>query len=136
MFFSSTCCMTMKILQFNVLYDHEKLFNKKTQISSVINSRPPECGENEEAQFVKMLNAVYDVVVFWRKNIFLLPSGKSRKQYIEETTRLINSWIHNSPLQDVAFKAIMVMPNLLLHKPARNSKSKDHLEALNRRLNL
>ena len=90
----------------------------------------------EEAQFVKMLNAVYDKAVFWRKNIFLLPSGKSGKQYIEETTRLINSWIHNSPLQDVAFKAIMVMPNLLLQKPARNSKSKDHLEALNRRLNL
>ena len=40
------------------------------------------------------------------------------------------------PLQDVAFKAIMVMPSLLLQKPARNSKSKDHLEALNRRLNL
>ena len=29
---------------------------------------------------------------------------KSRKQYTEETTRLIESWIHNSPLQDVAFK--------------------------------
>ena len=28
------------------------------------------------------------------------------------------------------------MRNLLLQKPARNSKSKDHLEALNRRLNL
>ena len=68
--------------------------------------------------------------------MFLVPSGKSGKQCIEEKTRLINSWIHNSPLQDVAFKAIMIMPNFLLRKPARNSKSKDHLEALNRRLNL
>ena len=83
-----------------------------------------------------MLNAVYDKVVFWRKNIFLLPSGKSGKQYIEETTGLINSSVHNSLLQGVAFKAIMVMPNLLLQEPAKNSKSKDHLEALNRRLNL
>ena len=66
----------------------------------------------------------------------MVPSGKSGKQYIEEKTRLINSWIHNSPLQDAAFKAIMIMPNFLLRKPARNSKSKDHLEALNRRLNL
>ena len=68
--------------------------------------------------------------------MFLVPSGKSGKQCIEEKTRLINSWIHNSPLQNVAFKAIMIMPNLLLRKPARNSKSKDHSEALNRRLNL
>ena len=30
----------------------------------------------------------------------------------------------------------MVVPNLLLPKPARNSKSKDHLEASNRRLNI
>ena len=89
-----------------------------------------------EAQFVKMLNVVYDKVVFWRKNIFFLPSGKSGKQYIEETTQLINSWIYNSPLHDGAFKAIMVMLHLLLQKAARNSKSRDHLEALNRRLNL
>ena len=83
-----------------------------------------------------MLNTVYDKVVFWRKNIFLLPSGRSGKLYIEETTRLINSWTRNSPLQDVAFKAMMVMPNLLLQKPSRNSKSRDHLEALERRLHL
>ena len=31
-----------------------------------------EWGKYKEAQFVKMLNAVYDKVVFWRKNIFLL----------------------------------------------------------------
>ena len=81
-----------------------------------------------------MLNTVYDKLVFWRKNIFLLPSGRSGKLYIEETTRLINAWTHN--LQYVAFKAIMVMPNLFLQKPSRNSKSKDHLEALVRRLHL
>ena len=79
-----------------------------------------ECGNYKEPEFVKMLNTVYDKVVFWRKNIFLLPSGRSGKLYIEETTRLINSWTHKSPLQDVAFKAIMVMPNLLLQKPSRN----------------
>ena len=90
----------------------------------------------KERGFVKMLNTVYDKVVFWRKNNSLLPSGRSEKLYIEETTRLVNSWTHNSPLQDVAFKVIMVMPNLLLQKPSRNSESKDHLEALERRLHL
>ena len=73
-----------------------------------------EWGDYKEPEFVKMLNTVYDKVMFWRKNIFLLPSGRSGKLYIEETTRLINSWTHKSPLQDVALKAIMVMSNLLL----------------------
>ena len=102
--------------------------NSEQQITSRF-----EWGKYKEAQLVKMLNGVYDKKVSCRKNIFFLPSGKSGKQYIEEITRMINSWIHNSPLQDVAFKAIVVVSNL---KPTRNSKPKDHLEGLNRRLNL
>ena len=46
----------------------------------------------------------------------------------------MNSWIDNSPLKSIAFKAIMVMPALLLQKPSKTSKSKDHSEALLRRL--
>ena len=33
----------------------------------------------KEPHDVKILNAVYDKVAFWRKNIFLLPSGESGK---------------------------------------------------------
>ena len=56
--------------------------------------------------------------------------------FIHETTRLINSWIDDSALKPVAFKAIMVMPALLLQKPSRTSKAKDHTKALSRRLEL
>ena len=38
-----------------------------------------EWGKYKESHDVKILNAVYDKVVFWRKNIFLLPSGESGK---------------------------------------------------------
>ena len=34
------------------------------------------------------------------------------------------------------FKVIMLIPNLLLQKPYRNSKSKDHLLVLDRKLEL
>ena len=37
-------------------------------------------------------------------------------------------------MKDTAFKAIMIMPNLLLQKPSKNSKAKGHLKALERRL--
>ena len=39
-------------------------------------------------------------------------------------------------LKDIAFKAIMVLPSLLLQKPSKKSKTKDHCAALQRRLTL
>ena len=47
--------------------------------------------------------------VYWKKNIFLLPSGQSGKCLIDEISRLMNEWIHKLPLKDIAFKAIIVM---------------------------
>ena len=39
-------------------------------------------------------------------------------------------------LNGISFKAVVLMPNLLLQKPSKNSKSKDHQLALERRLEL
>ena len=84
--------------------------------------------------FEANISTVYKQVVYWKKNLFLLPSGKAGKQYIDETTKLMNEWLQESPLKDIAFKAIMIMPNLLLQKPSKNSKAKDHLKTLEKRL--
>ena len=48
----------------------------------------------------------------------------------------MNEWIHEQPLKDIAFKAIMVMPSLLLQKPSRKLKSKDHSKLLENRMKL
>ena len=53
---------------------------------------------------------------------------------VEEVTRLIKLWINNTPLRKIALKAVHVMPELLLRKPYKSSKSKDHHAALERRL--
>ena len=66
----------------------------------------------------------------------MLPTGAAGKKYISETTRLINAWLNDSPLKYLAFKAIHIMPNLLLQKPSKTSKSKDHTSALERRIKL
>ena len=68
------------------------------------------------------------------KNLFLLPTGKAGKSYMDEITGLMNEWLQKSPLKNIAFKVIMIMPNLLLQKPSKCSKSKEHLKALERRL--
>ena len=84
-----------------------------------------------------LANEMYDNVVFWRKNLFKLPSGSAGKDYIRECTRLINLWNGNVlPMADVALKLLMVMPALLLQKPSRKSNAKQHTEYLRKRLEL
>ena len=65
----------------------------------------------------------------------MLPTGAAAKKYITETTKLMNGWTNNSPFKDIAFTAIHVMPNLL-QKPGKTSKVKDHLKALERKIDL
>ena len=40
--------------------------------------------------FERHIQQVYDKIVYWRKNIFMVPSGGSGKKFIKEITRLIN----------------------------------------------
>ena len=80
------------------------------------------------------LKNCYEEIVFWRKNLFMLPKGASGKDYIRETTRLLNEWVSDSPIKECALYAVHVMPALLLQKPSKTSKSKDHVIALTRRL--
>ena len=56
------------------------------------------------------------------------------KNYIKEITRLLKLWIQDSPFETDAFKAIHLMPTLLLQIPSKNSKN--HLISLERRLKL
>ena len=93
-------------------------------------------GNKSSLEFTRDLNVIYDKIVFYRQNIFKLPSGSAGKEYIRETTRLIRSWTTKSELKNVAWKCIMIMPCLLLQKPSKDSKSKDHVNALKRRFSL
>ena len=55
---------------------------------------------------------------------------------MDETAKLMNEWLQDSPTKDVCFKAIILMPKLLLQKPSTNFKTKDHLPVLERTLKL
>ena len=78
---------------------------------------------------------VYNMVVYWRKSLFLLSSGSTGKRFIEEMTILINSWTFRSEQDTIVMKALMVLPTLLLEKTSFASKSKNDVETLKRRLN-
>ena len=62
----------------------------------------------------KKIQDAYKRIVFWEKNFFMLPTGAAAKKYITETTKLMNGCTNDSPLKDIAFKAIHIMPSLLL----------------------
>lgn len=89
--------------------------------------RPPPNG-------VHQIDEWYEKIVYWRRNLFLLPNGAAGKSFIRETTTLMNAWLENSPLKDCVMKAIHIMPALLLQKPSKTSKSQDQVKALERRM--
>ena len=51
-------------------------------------------------------------------------------------TRMINACVYDTPIKDIALKALHVMPALLLQKRSKNSESKDFLKSLERRFEI
>ena len=73
--------------------------------------------------YQKDLEEAYEQIVYWRKNVFMVPTSASGKKFINEFTRLFDQWIYDTPLKGIALKAIHVMPASLLQRPSRKSKA-------------
>ena len=82
--------------------------------------------------FEKSLNVIYDIIAYWKKNLFMLPTTAG-KDFIDEITCLLNAGIQY-PMEHITFKVIMVMPSLIPQKSSHNSKGKGHSEAFQRRM--
>ena len=115
------------------LIQHLKICRRK-QADNILQHSSANDALNEEAQvreryywkevpesiFERDIQQVYGKIAYWRKKIFMEPSGGGGKKFIKEITRLINLWTDNSPLENIALKAIYVMPALLHQKPNKN----------------
>ena len=80
------------------------------------------------------ITAAYDEAVHWKRNIFSVPSGNAGKSFVSELACLFRAYAEGSALEVIALKAITVMSLLLLQKPHRTSKSRDHMACLERRM--
>ena len=78
-------------------------------------------GECDSSQFIDTLNAAFAEAVHWKLKA---PYGKAGKSCVSELARLF------STCSALALKAATLMPILLLQKPARKSKAKDHITCL------
>ena len=98
----------------------------------------PKCSHNNlpgEVFSDKIIRA-YNEVIFWRKNLFMLPSGKAGKQFIKELTFWLEQFNRGTKLEGIALKVYMLLPGLLMQKPSKSSKAKEHAEKLVERMHL
>ena len=84
-------------------------------------------GNIQGEEFCALVNQAYEEVIHWCRNLFQIPSGSSGKAFVTELARLYQAYEDGSGLKGIAMKACTVAPNLLLQKPYRTSKSKDHV---------
>ena len=89
----------------------------------------------DSAAFSQVSCFAYLEVAYWRKNCFNVPRGLMGKQFVSELARLFRAVGEGSALESVALKAIPVAC-VLLQKPSRTSKPKDHTSHLQRCLQL
>ena len=87
-------------------------------------------------EFVGFVDNTYNAILKWRKNLFKLPSGNASKKFVTSLTEWIGHFNSDTALKGIALKVFHILPALLLQKPSRNSKAKEHLKCLERRLAL
>ena len=93
-------------------------------------------GDISGGQFCEFIVSAYKEVVHWRPNVFMIPFGKAGKSFVLELAKLYQAFADQSALHSIALMACSVMQPLLLQKPYKQSKAKDHSICLGRRLDL
>ena len=72
----------------------------------------------------------------WSPNLFKVPFGKIGRDFIDELSRLANLFCDREDYRGWALSALIVAPLLLLQKPNKKSKNREHALVLERRLKL
>ena len=80
------------------------------------------------------IDNAYNEISRWRKNTFLVPYGKTGKEFIDKLSDHINDWNNGVEGSHVSLKSAIVLMAVGLQKPHMKSKSKDHQECLAKRL--
>ena len=90
----------------------------------------------DKVTFAKTINEIFEDTITWKKNLFLVPTGKAGKEYITLKAEWLNKFNTGSTHKYLALKTFFILPNLLLQKPSPTSKAKDHSKALEERLKM
>lgn len=122
----------------------KKIIFKKREIFAtpslpeVTNEQISTCFEYNTCEyntFCQWINLAYDDIIYWNTNIFSLPPGECSRKVIDLLSFWIDQFNQDTPYSNIAMKVFMILPNLLLQKPSKNSKTQDHIKCLKDRLN-
>ena len=91
-------------------------------------------GNLEGRALEERITNIYTETVKWRRNLFFLPTGKAGEGFIEELNRVFSLFNSGSPFEPIALTMTSIIFPLLLQKPSKNSKTKDHVRYLEKRL--
>ena len=89
-----------------------------------------------EAMIRTSITLIYNEIITWRKNLFMVPRGKVGTDFIKEITNIINQFTIPSKWTRLALAKVHIFIPLMLQKPSSKSKAKDHAKYLERRLKL
>ena len=65
-------------------------------------------GELDGKSFSNLIDTAHSEVVHWRRNLFLVPSGRAGKAFVTELARLWESYANASALELIALRAATV----------------------------
>ena len=87
----------------NSLHDDKNKLLYEVSNSNNIATRPTEDNTNKASkspseEYENIINEPYEHMVFWKKNLFRVPSNSVNKQFVDEQTNLIiDCGVSNSP---------------------------------------
>ena len=91
---------------------------------------------NTEEEIYDATLATYKEIATWLPNLFMIPTGKEGKEFLNEVDKTLQPFIERSPGEHHAITASLIIFPLLLQKPSKKSKTRDHKKHLKRRLEL
>ena len=96
----------------------------------------PEWLDTDIKHIEPAVQKAYEGTGAFKANLFELPTGETGKGYLEE----LNLWLSRVALKTsyerIAMKIVMIMPHLLLQRPAMRTPKRMVTETLNRRMRL
>ena len=93
-------------------------------------------GDKDGEYLTQKIDQCYKEIVHWRRNLVKVPSGKVGTSFVQEVAHIFRAYAESSALDGIALKAAMILPALLLQKSHSQSRTKEHVKHLERRLGL
>ena len=130
---SHRACLFMSAEEFQTLAGSSVPWYCTTCLS--IRSNKIKWGKMEGEETIKgTISSIYDEIIKWRKNLFMVPRGKAGTDFIKEVSRLIRLFTTPTKWTRIAMAKVHVFIPLMLQKPSSNSKAKEHSKYLEKRL--